>query len=75
MIVSGVVLSAGAAAILARRLARAGHARLADDVALAIDANWDELVLAPAEERKILAVLADCPPELEPLRRALRAQA
>ena len=73
MVVAGVVLSASAVAKLARCLARAGHVRLADDVGLALDADWNDLVLAPAEKREIVAVLADCPVVLKPLRDALQA--
>jgi hypothetical protein len=74
MIVSGVVVSATAVAVLARCLQRAGHKRLADDVGLALDADWHELVLAPNEEKEILSVLAHCPPVLHPLRDALQAR-
>ena len=54
MIVSGVVVSATAVAVLARCLQRAGHNRLADDVGLALDADWHELVLAPNEAAALL---------------------
>jgi len=74
MVVSGVLLSAAAVAVLARSLHRAGHTRLADDVGLALDANWQELVLAPNEERQILSVLHDCPPVLKPLQDELQAK-
>jgi hypothetical protein len=73
MFVSGVILSASAVALLARCLQRAGHIRLADDVGLAVDANWSELKLAPNEEDEILAALNDCPALLQPLRDALQA--
>jgi hypothetical protein len=72
---SGVALSATAVAGLARCLQRAGHAELADDVGLAVDANRLELVLAPNEEVQILAALDDCPVLLRPLRDALQADA
>jgi hypothetical protein len=75
MLVSGVVLSASAVALLARRLAGAGNRGLADDVGIAVDADWDELVLAPDEEKQILGVLQDCPALLQPLRAALQARA
>lgn len=75
MLITGVVLSASAVAALARCLQRAGHVRLADDVGLAVDANWDELVLAPSEEDEILSALHTCPDLLRPLRDALRANA
>jgi hypothetical protein len=73
MLVSGVVLSARAVAVLARRLQRAGQRRLADDVGLALDAEWSEMKLAPNEEDTILSVLRDCPVSLRPLRDALQA--
>ena len=73
MIVSGVLLSATSVAVLGRCLQRGGHNRLADDVGLALDADWHELVLAPTEESQILSVLDDCPAELEPLRLVLQA--
>jgi hypothetical protein len=75
VLVSGVALSATAVAVLARCLQRAGHAELADDVGLAVDANWIELILAPNEEAQILAALHDCPLLLQPLRDALQADA
>jgi hypothetical protein len=73
MLIAGVILSASAVAVLARRLQRAGQVRLADDVGLALDANWSELNLAPNEEQTILSVLQDCPDVLQPLRDALQA--
>lgn len=73
MVVSGIALSASAVALLARRLQRAGHRQLADDVGLAVDANWDELVLASHEEEEILSTLHHCPAPLRPLRDELRA--
>lgn len=73
MVVSGVSVSPSAVATLARCLQRAGYVDLADDVGLALDADWTELQLAPSEEEEILAVLDDCPALLEPLRDALRA--
>jgi hypothetical protein len=75
MLISGVFVSASAVALLARSLQRAGHVELADDVGLAVDANWTELNLAPNEEDQILAVLDDCPVLLQPLRDALQADA
>ena len=75
MLVSDVLLSSAAVAVLARCLQRAGHIRLADDVGLALDADWKELVLAPSEEDEIVAVLRPCPVVLEPLRDALQAKA
>lgn len=66
MLVSGVVLSSSAVALLARSLQRAGHRPLADDVGIAVDANWTELTLAPNEEAEILAVLDPCPALLQP---------
>ena len=63
MLIAGVVLSASAVAVLARRLQRAGQLRLADD----------EMQLAPNEETTILRVLRDCPELLRPLRDALQA--
>jgi hypothetical protein len=74
MRVAGVILSASAVAVLARCLDRSGHVRLADDVGLALDADWDEFVLAPHEEREILSVLAQCPSVLNSLRDALKAR-
>jgi hypothetical protein len=73
MLIAGVILSASAVAALARRLQRAGQTRLADDVGLALDANWSEMQLAPNEEDTILSVLHDCPVLLKPLRDALQA--
>ncbi len=73
MLIAGVVLSASSVAVLARRLQRAGQLRLADDVGLALDGDWNELQLAPNEEITILRVLRDCPELLRPLRDALRA--
>lgn len=73
MLIAGVVLSASSVAVLARRLQRAGQLRLADDVGLALDGDWNELQLAPNEEITILRVLCDCPELLRPLRDALRA--
>lgn len=73
MLVSGVFLSASAVALLARCLQRAGQIRLADDVGFALDADWDEMKLAPSEEAAILSVLAHCPDLLRPLRDALQA--
>jgi hypothetical protein len=75
MLISGVVLSATAVAVLARCLQRAGQTRLADDVGLALDANWKEMKLAPNEESTILSVLDNCPDLLHPLRNALQANA
>ncbi len=75
MIVAGVVLSASAVALLAHRLARAGNTRLAEDVGRAVDADWNELVLAQTEKHEILRVLVDCPAVLQPLRAALQAGA
>jgi hypothetical protein len=72
MLISGVLLSATAVAVLARCLQRAGQRQLADDVGLALDANWTEMKLAPNEEATILSVLHDCPMLLQPLREALR---
>jgi hypothetical protein len=72
MVVSGVLLSASAVAVLARCLQRAGHMPLADDLGFALDANWNELVLARSEEKEVLSVLDDCPAELETLRVALQ---
>jgi hypothetical protein len=74
MLISGVILSASAVAVLARCLQRAGQVRLADDVGLALDAAWEELQLAPNEERAILSALADCPDVLRPLQGALDAK-
>ena len=73
MFVSGVFLSSSAVALLARSLQRAGHRPLADDVGIAVDANWTELTLAPNEEAEILAVLDPCPALLQLLRDALQA--
>ena len=73
MLIAGVVLSASAVAVLARRLQRAGQLRLADDVGLALDGDWREMQLAPNEETTILRVLRDCPELLRPLRDALQA--
>jgi hypothetical protein len=73
MLVSGVLLSATAVAVLARSLQRAGQRQLADDVGLALDANWTELKLAPNEAATIVTALLDCPDLLKPLRDALRA--
>jgi hypothetical protein len=67
-----VFLSATAVAQLARSLQRAGQRQLADDVGLALDANWTEMKLAPNEESTILSVLHHCPDLLKPLREALR---
>jgi hypothetical protein len=74
MLISGVVLSATAVAVLARCLQRAGQRPLADDVGLALDANWTEMKLAPNEEVTILSVLHDCPDALRPLQAALQAK-
>jgi hypothetical protein len=74
MLISGVVLSASAVAMLARCLRRAGHVRLADDVGLALDAAWEEMQLAPNEERAILSALDDCPDVLRPLQEALHTK-
>lgn len=73
MLIAGVVLSASAVAVLARRLERAGQLRLADDVGLALDGDWNEMQLAPNEETTILRVLRDCPDLLRPLRDSLQA--
>jgi len=73
MLIAGVVLSASAVAVLARRLQRAGQLRLADDVGLALDGDWREMQLAPNEETTILRVLGDCPELLRPLQDALQA--
>ena len=75
MLISGVIVSAGAVAVLARRLQRAGERRLADDVGLALDADWVEFTLAAHEEKTILSVLRDCPDLLQPLRDALQSTA
>ena len=75
MLISGVLLSATAVAALARCLQRAGQNQLADDVGLALDANWKEMKLAPNEENTILSVLDNCPDLLQPLRDALQANA
>jgi hypothetical protein len=75
MIISGVLVSATGVAVLALCLQRAGRTRLADDVGVALDGNWKELVLARGEEDEILSVLQDCPVELQPLRDALQANA
>jgi hypothetical protein len=76
MFVAGVLLSAGAAALLARRLRDAGEPEVAETVGLAVDANLDELPLGRSEGRTILFALhGRCPPELEPLRLALQAHA
>ena len=75
MVISGVVLSATAVAVLARCLQRAGQTRLADDVGMALDGNWGEMQLAANEEDTILSVLHDCPDRLQPLRNALQANA
>jgi hypothetical protein len=75
MLIAGVLLSASAVASLARRLQRAGQVRLADDVGIALDADWGEMQLASNEEDTILSVLRDCPDLLQPLRDALRVNA
>jgi hypothetical protein len=75
VLISGVLLSATAVAVLARCLQRAGQTQLADDVGLALDANWTEMQLAQYEEDTILSVLYDCPDLLQPLREALRTNA
>jgi hypothetical protein len=73
MLVAGVPLSASAIATLARCLQRDDHVQLAGDVGLALDAGRTELRLAPGEEDEILAVLDDCPAQLQGLRDALHA--
>ena len=73
VLISGALLSATAVAVLARCLQRAGQLRLADDVGLALDADWAEFTLAPNEEKTILSVLRDCPELLRPLRDVLQA--
>jgi hypothetical protein len=73
VLISGVLLSATAVAVLARCLQRAGQTQLAGDVGLALDADWREIKLAPNEENTILSVLQDCPDLLQPLRDALQA--
>lgn len=75
MLIASALLSASTVASLARRLQCAGQLRLADDVGRAVDADWNELQLAPNEEATILSVLHDCPAPLRPLRDALEANA
>jgi hypothetical protein len=75
MLIAGVGLTASAVAALARCLQRGGQMQLADDVGLALDANWSEMKLAPNEERTILSLLDDCPDLLQPLKAALQANA
>ena len=75
MFVAGALLSTGAVAELARRLSDVGESEMAQTIGFAVDGNQDELVVAPKEERAIVAVLEDCPADLEPLRLALRVRA
>ena len=74
MFVAGVLVSASAVALLARRLQEAGEIDLAETIGLAVDGNREELLIGPSEGHAVLAVLRDCPTELEPLRIALRAR-
>jgi hypothetical protein len=74
MFVAGVLLSASAVALLARRLQDAGDLEMAETIGFAVDANHEDLLIGPNEGHAILAVLRDCPPELEPLRLALQAR-
>jgi hypothetical protein len=76
MLVAGVLLSASAVALLARRLRTAEEFEIAETLGLAIDANHHELPIGVAEGRTILIVLnTNCPPALEALRVALQARA
>jgi hypothetical protein len=75
MFVAGVLVSASAVALLARRLQDAGELDLAETIGYAVDRNQEELLIGPHEGRAILAALHHCPAELEPLRLALRARA
>ena len=74
MFVAGVILSASATASLARRLQDVGDLEIAEKIGFAVDGNQDDLLIGAGEGRAILAVLHDCPAELDPLRRALRAR-
>jgi hypothetical protein len=75
MFVAGVLLSASAVALLARRLQEAGELDMAETIGYAVDRNQEELLLGPHEGRAILAALHHCPPDLEPLKLTLRARA
>ncbi len=75
MLIAGVVLSASAIALLARRLQETGHLELAVAVGVAVDANRHELPLGHGEEDTIRRALHDCPAQLKPLRDALRRSA
>ena len=71
MSIEGVSLSASSVALLALRLARAGHSTLAQRLGVAVDRNIEAISLLPGEKTKVLAVLDDAPDALRPLRDAL----
>jgi hypothetical protein len=73
MLVAGAALSAGAIALLARRLRNAGEVEPAQTIEFAVDADQHGLGLGPKGKRAILVVLETCPRRLRPLRDALRA--
>ena len=75
MRISGVPLSLGTVASLARCLQVAGHADLAMRVGMAVDTNRSELALSQGDREAVLAVLDDCPSTLAPLRDALQTDA
>ena len=58
MVISGVVLSASARAVLARSLQRAGQMQLANDVGLALGADWKDMQLAPNGSGSARSVLS-----------------
>ena len=75
MFVAGVLVSASATASLARRLQDARDMEMAQAIGFAVDANEDEVLIGRSEGHAVLAVLQDCPAELDQLRLALRARA
>jgi hypothetical protein len=72
MVVAGVEMSLSAAALLALLLDEAGEADLAQRIGLAIDANSPGVGIRADEQGTVLAVLANAPADLRPLRDALR---
>ena len=72
MVVAGVEISLSAAALLALLLDEAGEADLAQRIGLAIDANSRGVGIRADEQGTVLAVLANPPADLRPLRDALR---
>ena len=74
MLVAGVTLSAGAVAVLAGRMDKAGYTDLAMRIGLAVDANREEVALSRAEQRQVVGVLGPSANGLRELRDALRGR-